>query len=48
LSYPVEIDVAMAATRDGHRYILGPQTQAFEQALVADEGIPYTLIHLWV
>jgi dTDP-4-amino-4,6-dideoxygalactose transaminase len=31
LSHQTEIDVAIAAVLDGNRYILGPQTQAFEK-----------------
>jgi dTDP-4-amino-4,6-dideoxygalactose transaminase len=41
LSHKTEIDVAIAAALDGNRYILGPQTQAFEQELAAYLGVRY-------
>jgi dTDP-4-amino-4,6-dideoxygalactose transaminase len=39
LSHKTEIDAAIAATLDGNRYILGPQTQAFEQEFAAYLGV---------
>jgi dTDP-4-amino-4,6-dideoxygalactose transaminase len=41
LSHKSEIDVAIAAALDGNRYILGPQTQAFEQEFAAYLGVRY-------
>ncbi len=41
LSHKTEIDVAIAAALDGNRYILGPQTQAFEQEFAAYLGVRY-------
>jgi dTDP-4-amino-4,6-dideoxygalactose transaminase len=41
LSHQSEIDVAIAAALDGNRYILGPQTQAFEQEFAAYLGVRY-------
>jgi len=41
LSHKTEIDAAIAATLDGNRYILGPQTQAFEQEFAAYLGVRY-------
>jgi len=41
LSHKAEIDVAIAATLDGNRYILGPQTQAFEQEFAAYLGVRF-------
>ncbi len=41
LSHKTEIDVAIAAALDGNRYILGPQTQAFEQEFAAYLGVHY-------
>jgi dTDP-4-amino-4,6-dideoxygalactose transaminase len=41
LSHKTEIDVAIAAALDGNRYILGPQTQAFEQELAAYLGVRF-------
>jgi dTDP-4-amino-4,6-dideoxygalactose transaminase len=41
LSHKTEIDAALAAVLDGQRYILGPQTQAFEQELAAYLGVHY-------
>ena len=41
LSHKIEIDVAIAAALDGNRYILGPQTQAFEQEFAAYLGVRY-------
>jgi dTDP-4-amino-4,6-dideoxygalactose transaminase len=42
LSHKIEIDVAIAAALDGNRYILGPQTQAFEQDFAAYLGVRFT------
>jgi dTDP-4-amino-4,6-dideoxygalactose transaminase len=39
LSHKAEIDAAIAAVLDGNRYILGPQTQAFEQEFAAYLGV---------
>ena len=39
LSHQTEIDVAIAAALDGNRYILGPQTHAFEQEFAAYLGV---------
>jgi dTDP-4-amino-4,6-dideoxygalactose transaminase len=39
LSHKSEIDVAIAAALDGNHYILGPQTQAFEQEFAAYLGV---------
>ncbi len=41
LSHQIEIDAAIAAVLDGNRYILGPQTQAFEQEFAAYLGVRY-------
>jgi dTDP-4-amino-4,6-dideoxygalactose transaminase len=41
LSHQTEIDVAIAAALGGNRYILGPQTQAFEQEFAAYLGVRY-------
>src|SRR5512139_2391321 len=41
LSHKTEIDAAIAATLDGNRYILGPQTRAFEQEFAAYLGVRY-------
>jgi dTDP-4-amino-4,6-dideoxygalactose transaminase len=41
LSHKTEIDAAIAAALDGNRYILGPETQAFEQELAAYLGVRY-------
>src|SRR5512141_1814743 len=41
LSHKLEIDVAIAAALDGNRYILGPQTQAFEQEFAAYLSVRY-------
>src|SRR5512139_2871280 len=41
LSHKTEIDAAIAAALDGNRYILGPQTQAFEQEFAAYVGVRY-------
>ncbi len=41
LSHQAEIDAAIAAALDGNRYILGPQTQAFEQEFAAYLGVRY-------
>jgi dTDP-4-amino-4,6-dideoxygalactose transaminase len=41
LGHQTEIDVAIAAALDGNRYILGPQTQAFEQEFAAYLGVRY-------
>src|SRR5512136_315059 len=40
-SHKTEIDAAIAAALDGNRYILGPQTQAFEQEFAAYLGVRY-------
>src|SRR5512136_1829843 len=40
-SHKTEIDAAIAAALDGNRYILGPQTQAFEQEFAAYVGARY-------
>jgi dTDP-4-amino-4,6-dideoxygalactose transaminase len=39
LSHKTEIDAAIAAALDGNRYILGPQTRAFEQEFAAYLGV---------
>ena len=41
LSHQTEIDAAIAAALSGNRYILGPQTQAFEQEFAAYLGVRY-------
>lgn len=41
LSHKTELDAAIAAALDGNRYILGPQTQAFEQEFAAYLGVRY-------
>lgn len=41
LSHQAEIDQAIAAAIDGNRYILGPQTQAFEHEFAAYIGVKY-------
>jgi len=41
LSHQAEIDAAIAAALGGNRYILGPQTQAFEQEFAAYLGVRY-------
>ena len=41
LSHQSEIEVAIAAALNGNRYILGPQTQAFEQEFAAYLGVRY-------
>ncbi len=41
LSHQPEIDAAIAAALDGNRYILGPQTQAFEQEFAAYLGVRF-------
>ncbi len=41
LSHQTEIDVAIAAALGGNRYILGPQTQAFEQEFAAYLNVRY-------
>jgi dTDP-4-amino-4,6-dideoxygalactose transaminase len=41
LSHRAEVDAAIAAALDGNRYILGPQTQAFEQEFAAYLGVRY-------
>ena len=41
LSHKTEIDAAIAATLGGNRYILGPQTQAFEQEFAAYLGVRF-------
>jgi len=41
LSHQAEIDAAIAAVLEGNRYILGPQTQAFEQEFAAYLGVRY-------
>ncbi len=43
LSHQAEIDHAIAAAIGGNRYILGPQTQAFETEFAAYLGVPYGL-----
>ncbi len=40
-SHKTEIDAAIAAALDGNRYILGPQTQAFEQEFAAYLGVRF-------
>ena len=39
LSHQAEIDVAIAAALSGNRYILGPETHAFEQDFAAYVGV---------
>jgi dTDP-4-amino-4,6-dideoxygalactose transaminase len=41
VSHQAEIDAAIAAALGGNRYILGPQTQAFEQEFAAYLGVRY-------
>ncbi len=41
LSHQTEIDAAIAAALGGNRYILGPQTQAFEQEFAAYLNVRY-------
>jgi dTDP-4-amino-4,6-dideoxygalactose transaminase len=41
MSHQAEIDAAIAAALGGNRYILGPQTQAFEQEFAAYLGVRY-------
>jgi dTDP-4-amino-4,6-dideoxygalactose transaminase len=41
LGHQAEIDAAIAAVLDGNRYILGPQTQAFEQEFAAYLGVRF-------
>jgi len=41
LSHQAEIDQAIAAALGGNRYILGPQTQAFEAEFAAYTGLQY-------
>ena len=41
LSHKAEIDAAMAEAIDSNRYILGPQTQAFEAELAGYIGVKY-------
>src|SRR5512136_254079 len=41
LSHQTQIDAAIAAALGGNRYILGPQTQAFEQEFAAYLGVRY-------
>jgi dTDP-4-amino-4,6-dideoxygalactose transaminase len=41
LSHQSEINAAIAAALDGNRYILGPQTQAFEQEFAAYLGVRF-------
>jgi dTDP-4-amino-4,6-dideoxygalactose transaminase len=43
LAHQAEIDQAIAAAIGGNRYILGPQTQAFESEFAAYLGTPYGL-----
>ena len=41
LSHKTEIDIAIAAALDGNRYVLGPQTQAFEQEFATYLDVRY-------
>ena len=43
LSHQAEINAAIAAVLDGNRYILGPQTQAFEQEFAAYLGVAHAV-----
>jgi dTDP-4-amino-4,6-dideoxygalactose transaminase len=43
LSHQAEINAAIAAVLDGNRYILGPQTQAFEQEFAAYLGVSHAV-----
>lgn len=43
ISHQSEIDAAIAAVLDGNRYILGPQTQAFEQEFAAYLGVSHAV-----
>lgn len=43
LSHQAEINAAIAAVLDGNRYILGPQTQEFEQEFAAYLGVAYAV-----
>ncbi len=43
LSHQAEIDVAIAAALSGNRYILGPETLAFEQEFAAYLGVAYAI-----
>jgi dTDP-4-amino-4,6-dideoxygalactose transaminase len=43
LSHQTEINAAIAAVLGGNRYILGPQTQAFEQEFAAYLGVAYAV-----
>ena len=43
LSHQTEIDAAIAAALDGNRYILGPQTRAFEQEFANYLGVSHAV-----
>jgi dTDP-4-amino-4,6-dideoxygalactose transaminase len=43
LSHQAEINAAIAAVLDGNRYILGPQTQAFEQEFARYLGVSHAV-----
>lgn len=43
LSHRAEIDAALAAVLDGNRYILGPDTQAFEHEFAAYLGVDHAI-----
>ena len=43
LSHQAEINAAIAAVLDGNRYVLGPQTQAFEQEFAAYLGVAHAV-----
>ncbi len=43
LSHQAEIDAAIAAALGGNRYILGPETQAFEREFAAYLGVQYAV-----